>query len=202
MWWQGEICLSPFVDNQTNTTWTLPLPPFLCPPPFGHGTFSPSRYNPCKHSSLFFFIADPLNTSRTPSTCPGNLPPMKLCKCIAIQGLGLFIDFFFSHASLLSYVCFLPLPHLPASGEFPLICFYSHWLTSLPPFPSLLCTAGWCCPLVYKGECLSTGGLYGWVVCLSTAWVSGPSVCLIVVLLCMYQWISFYFHSIWHFWWI
>jgi len=73
-----EICPSPFVDNQTNTTWTLPLPTFFCPPIPGLGPSYSSRYMPGKHSSLFSFTSDSSGMlSGAPQHEYYHLPPVE-----------------------------------------------------------------------------------------------------------------------------
>jgi len=163
----GEIWLSPFVYNQTNITWTLPLPPFSCPPILGPGPSSPSRYMSGKQSSLLFFTP---NSSGMP---PGGAQHAQATchlwensKCIAIQGDDPFTDFnfFFNLSSL------CPLP--AGNGEFPLFCFYCNWLNYAPLHLFCLSTVYCWAILGECSTCLSTGG---------STWVSTLSICLLGV---------------------
>jgi len=147
MWWEGEICQSPFVDNQTNITWTLLLPPFPCPPLPGHGTSPPWKFIQGEHSLLFFSTPD---LSAIPPGAPQHAQATcllwKFCKCIAIQLYGPFTDFNFFLSHLFSILWPLSLqvvsfPHL-----------FLFLLTDL------------FAPCIYHSLVLSTASLYGWVV--------------------------------------
>ena len=127
----GEICLSPFVYNQTNTTWTPPLPSLPCPSPFGHGTFTPSRYIPGKLLSFVFFTPNPFSMSPgAPQHAQATCLPWKFVSVLqfspmAIHWLQLF--FLIPSLSLLSSVS-------PACSWWwvpSFICYFIDWLVSL-----------------------------------------------------------------------
>ncbi len=63
---------SPFVDNQTNATWTPPLPPLLPPSSLGLGLSPNMKCNVSTHSICFFSMSDPLYT---PATGPQHGAP-------------------------------------------------------------------------------------------------------------------------------